>query len=44
MTNGFYTMNEYVDNSNAAGSKRFSDSEFVKELMNGVTSKASMKF
>ena len=42
MINGFYTIKEFKNNENEIGSKKFSDPEFVKELMTGVTSKAQM--
>ena len=38
MKNGYYTLSDRVD----VEGKRFSDPEFVKTLMTGVTSKASM--
>lgn len=42
MINGFYTIKEFKNNENEIGSKKFSDPEFVKELMTGVTSKVQM--
>ena len=42
MVNGFYTKKEFKDNENTNGFKKFSDPDFVKTLMSGVTSKTEM--
>ena len=42
MVNGLYTKKEFKDNENTNGFKKFSDPDFVKTLMTGVTSKAQM--